>query len=62
MSKIMSKDGIVLVGVLKNKRDLGILLQKHWYRIPVRYLPKKKFDYIAFYQPLVFGRRGKRIE
>lgn len=57
----MSKDKIVLVGVLKNKRDLGILLEKHWYRIPVRYLPKKKFDYLAFYQPAIFGRRGRRI-
>ena len=57
----MSKDKIVLVGVLKNKRDLEILLTKHWYRIPVRYLPKKKFDYLAFYQPAIFGRKGGRI-
>lgn len=57
----MSKDKIILVGVLKNKRDLGILLEKHWYRIPVRYLPKKKFDYLAFYQPEIFGRKGKCI-
>ena len=62
MTKIISKNKIVLVGVLKNKRDLGILLEKHWYRIPVFFLPKKKFDYLAFYQPEGFGRRGKRIE
>lgn len=57
----MSKDTIVLVGVLKNKRDLGILLEKQWYRIPIRHLPRKKFDYLAFYQPAIFGRSGRRI-
>lgn len=62
MEKIVIKDRVVLTGVLKDKCDLKILLQKHWYRIPVFYLPKKKFKYIAFYQPAVFGRKGKRIE
>ncbi len=52
----------VLVGVLKNKRDQTILLRDHWYRIPLVYLPKRKFDYIAFYQPVIFGKHGKRIE
>jgi very-short-patch-repair endonuclease len=51
----------VLVAVLKNSRDLRLLLAKHWYRIPVEYLPKKKFEYIAFYQPAGFGGGGKRI-
>jgi len=52
----------VLVGVLKSKRDLEILLKEKWYRIPVAFLPKKKFEYIALYQPAVFGREGKRIQ
>ena len=52
----------VLVGVLKNKRDQRILLKEHWYRIPVAHLPKRKFNYIAFYQPAGFGKKGKRIE
>lgn len=54
--------GTVLVGVLKNKRDLRILLKKHWYRIPVAYLPRRKFTHLAFYQPAEFGRLGKRIQ
>ncbi len=51
----------VLVGVLKSKRDLRLLLQEHWYRIPAAFFPKRAFTHIAFYQPAVFGRRGKRI-
>ncbi|MCX5781090.1 MAG: DUF559 domain-containing protein [Elusimicrobia bacterium] len=58
----MPKNKNVLVGVLKNKSDLGILLKKRWYRIPIAYLPKSEFKYVAFYQPASFGRRGKRIE
>jgi len=53
---------IVLVGVLKNKRDLDILLTKHWYRIPVAHLPTRRFKYLAFYQPAIFGPEGKRIK
>jgi len=57
------RDKIVLVGVIKDRRDLNILLKKNWYRIPVRYAPKRRFDYLAFYQPTsFFGRRGKRIQ
>lgn len=53
---------IVLVCVLKNKSDLRILLKEHWYRIPVAYLPRRKFTHLAFYQPAVFGNRGQRIQ
>lgn len=52
---------IVLVGVLKNRRDLKFLLNENWYRIPVFHAPVQKFNYLAFYQPAVFGRQGKRI-
>ncbi|MEW6408290.1 MAG: DUF559 domain-containing protein [Patescibacteria group bacterium] len=55
------KDKTVLVGVLKNKRDLDILLTKNWYRIPKAYATRRQFDYLAFYQPTLFGRGGKRI-
>ena len=55
-------DKIVLVGVLKDRRDLNILLAENWYRIPMRHAPKRKFDYLAFYQPTSFGRHGKRIQ
>lgn len=51
----------VLVGVLKNERDRRLLLRKRWYRIPLSYAPKRPFQYLAFYQPANFGRRGKRI-
>ena len=55
-------DKIVLVGVLKNKRDLNILLTENWYRMPVARAPRRPFHYLAFYQPAIFGRRGKRIQ
>jgi len=54
-------ENVVLVGVLKDKRDLGILLSEHWYRMPVRYAPVRRFDFLACYQPVSFGRDGKRI-
>ena len=53
---------IVLVAVLKTPRDLKILLKDKWYRIPLEKAPRKKFDYIAFYQPAVFGGNGGRIK
>lgn len=51
----------VLVGVLKSKKDLRLLLREHWYRIPVAFLPRRAFTHIAFYQPAIFGKQGKRI-
>ncbi len=51
----------VLVAVLKDWRDLGLLLHEHWYRIPIAHLPKRAFTHIAFYQPLAFGHVGKGI-
>jgi very-short-patch-repair endonuclease len=51
----------VLVAVIKDRRDLGMLLKKHVYRMPVLYAPKKKADHIAFYQPSGFGRSGSCI-
>ena len=58
----VKRNRAVLVGVLKSKRDLRLLLHEQWYRIPVAFFPKRAFTHIAFYQPAVFGRRGKRIE
>ena len=55
------KDKIVLVAVLKSKRDLAILLSENWYRIPAERLPRRQFDYLAFYQTAVFGSQGKQI-
>jgi hypothetical protein len=61
MIKNRLRDKIVLVGVIKDRRDLNILLKENWYRIPVNHAPKRRFDYLAFYQPLPFGYRGKCI-
>lgn len=58
----MANSDVVLVGVLKTPRDQKLLLRRHWYRVPVEFLPKRKFQYIAFYQPAIFGVNGKRIE
>lgn len=58
----MKKKQNLLVAVIRDRRDLKLLLVDKIYRIPVAYLPKRDFTYIAFYQPANFGRRGKRIE
>ncbi len=52
----------VLVSVLKSQQDQRILLEEKWYRIPVSFLPKRTFTHIAFYQPIQFGKEGKRIQ
>ena len=54
-------DKIVLVGVLRDRRDLNILLTENWYRTPVTHVPTRQFNYLAFYQPVLFGRQGKCI-
>lgn len=59
---ISEQEKIVLVGVLKNKRDLDILFNEKWYRIPVKRCPKSHFKYLAFYQPALFGKEGKCIK
>lgn len=50
-----------MVAVLKSKRDFDLLIKESWYRIPVSHLPARIFKYLAFYQPVSFGNRGKRI-
>ena len=60
--KLKRKSKTVLVCVLKTKSDLRILFRQNWYRIPVAYLPRRKFSYLAFYQPAVFGKGGQRIQ
>lgn len=62
MRKTRTPQQTVLVGVLKNRRDRNLLFREHWYRIPVLSAPRRKFRYLAFYQPVAFGRGGKRIQ
>ena len=52
---------MVLVCVLKSKRDLDILKKEHWYRIPVSHAPVSHFDWLAFYQPRPFYPEDKCI-
>ncbi|MFH1074481.1 MAG: DUF559 domain-containing protein [Candidatus Firestonebacteria bacterium] len=52
---------IVLISVLKSPGDLKILLKNKWYRIPFKKALRKKFDFIAFYQPAFFGANGGQI-
>ncbi|TSC72015.1 MAG: hypothetical protein G01um101438_775 [Parcubacteria group bacterium Gr01-1014_38] len=61
MGKKNPREETVLVGVLKNRRDRDLLFREHWYRIPLVYAPKRKFRYLAFYQPAAFGRGGSSI-
>lgn len=53
---------LVLVGVVSRRKDLEILLRERWYRIPVRYAPGKRPDFIAFYQTRAFGREGGAVQ
>ncbi len=46
----------VLVAILKDPRDLAIARDRHWYRIPVKRLPKRAEGaaVLAFYQTKAF--------
>lgn len=52
---------LVLVGVVNREKDLKIALDRHWYRIPVKYAPRKKADFLALYQTRIFDGNGKSI-
>jgi hypothetical protein len=54
---------LILVCLLPTPRDLEIARLLGWYRIPLRTAPKVvAVDYLAFYQPSVFGEHGGQIE
>ncbi len=60
---MLSKTDLVLVCVIPSPRDMELARLLGWYRIPLRSAPKVLFvDYLAFYQPASFGRRGGQIE
>lgn len=52
---------LVLVGVVNRREDLETALKRRWYRIPVRRAPRRRPDFVAFYQTLAFGGEGKAI-
>src|SRR6266545_4465357 len=59
----INSTSLVLVCLLPSPRDLEIARLLGWYRIPLRTAPKVvAVDYLAFYQPSVFGDRGGQIE
>jgi hypothetical protein len=52
----MNPSDLVLVAILKDKRDLEIARVLGWYRIPLRSAPKTvAVDTLAFYQTAKFG-------
>lgn len=52
----MNPTDLVLVAILKDKRDLEIARVLGWYRIPLKSAPKTvAVDYLAFYQTAKFG-------
>lgn len=56
MHAIHAED-LVLVAVLRQRRDLDIARVLGWYRIPVRTAPKTlNVDWLAFYQTAAFGK------
>ncbi|MCK4422729.1 MAG: DUF559 domain-containing protein [Candidatus Omnitrophica bacterium] len=55
-------DSLVLIGVVNRCKDLEIIFNRHWYRIPVKYAPKRRPGYIAFYQTHIFGKEGKTVQ
>jgi hypothetical protein len=60
---MLSPASLVLVCLLPAPRDLEIARLLGWYRIPLRTAPKVvAVDYLAFYQPSIFGERGGQIE
>lgn len=52
----MNPADLILVALLKDKRDLEIARVLGWYRIPVKHAPKTvAVDWLAFYQTAKFG-------
>jgi very-short-patch-repair endonuclease len=59
---VMAKaDKIVLVAVVGRLKDLTIARRDRWYRIPVGKAPRRRPDYVAFYQTSAFGADGKAV-
>jgi hypothetical protein len=56
MMPIPAPDDLVLVALVNNERDLARARDEHWYRIPVRYAPRRAIGapWIAFYQTKSF--------
>ena len=56
-------DDLILVAVVKARRDLEIARLLGWYRIPVQTAPKVlRVDWLAFYQTAAFGEEKWRVQ
>lgn len=54
--------GEVLVAIMNNRRDFGILQEQGWYRIPVESAPRRwPPQWLAFYQTQVFGDEAHAV-
>ena len=56
----MSKRGEMLVAIMKNRLDLVVARDQHWYRIPISSVKKRLHErwppaWLAFYQTKIFG-------
>jgi len=64
MKSNVEKD--IVIGVLKNKRDLPIAIHDKWYRIPVKSAPiivrDNKIKYLALYQGKMFKDSPSQIQ
>jgi very-short-patch-repair endonuclease len=55
-TQAQSERGEVLVAIMNNQADFGILREQGWYRVPVASAPKRwPSKWLAFYQTKVFG-------
>ena len=59
--QLQEREPQVLVGILRDQRDLTLLLTRRLYRIPVAHTPRRHFDYLGFYQTAAFGSSGQCI-
>jgi hypothetical protein len=63
MADLPPPTSLILVGIMKEPRDLEIARLLGWYRIPLRSAPKViAVDYLAFYQTGAFGEHKWRIQ
>ena len=61
MPDIRSED-LILVAILKTRRDLEIARLLGWYRIPLRTAPKTvRVDWLAFFQTAAFGEEKHAV-
>ncbi|MBN8592474.1 MAG: hypothetical protein J0M33_11970 [Anaerolineae bacterium] len=58
----MFQEDRVLVGVVNRKRDLEIILNEGWYRVPVKRMPRGvNAEYIAFFLSGAFKERNGAV-